>query len=220
MVVLQESPDLSKQRQVGDLDLRQLLHHNPRAAVEFLVEIHHGLGRFHSRHVGDRFAVDQEAQIVRPHSPASGREDTEDQPLRSRVQREHDGVLRPGGGPFQLAALHVVEGDRASVIVLAQPETCEIRDICGAQEAAEFELSPSEVNGDRLRDRREAIRARVVPFDPQRPAAAVNDLSVHRKRTRRSAAPILRDGAHGPRLKIQHTSQFGAAPAARRLRSP
>ena len=143
MVVLQESPHLSKQRQVVDLDLRQLFQRDARAAVEFLVEIHDGLGRLDCA-ARRRWVCRRPAGADRPPTPVLLPDART--PKTSRfaglVQREHDGVLRPLGRAFQLAALHVVERDRPSVIVLAHPEPGEIRDVCRAQEAAQLEAAP------------------------------------------------------------------------------
>jgi hypothetical protein len=216
MVVLQESPHPAEHGKIGDLDFRQLLQRDPRATVEFLVEIDDGLGRFHARHVRDRFAVDQQSQIVRPHPPGAHGEDPEHQPFRRLVERKRDGVFRPFGRAFELTRLHVLQRQHPAVIVLPHPQTGVIRDVRRAQEAAQLELCAHEIDRDRLRNGRERARTGVVPLDPQRPAAAVHDLVVDGERARRRAGPILRDATDVVRLEVQQAGKLRTP--GRRLR--
>jgi hypothetical protein len=109
-----------------------------------------------------------------------------------------------------LRGLHVVEGERGIIAVLAHPQTDKIAHIFGAQIAAEFNGCACKIDRDRLGDRREVIGTIGISLDAYRAETSVNNLVVGEDRAGRPTAPPARHVAGNGSLETQGWFKIGA----------
>jgi hypothetical protein len=109
-----------------------------------------------------------------------------------------------------LRGLHVVEGERGIIAVLAHPQTDKIAHIFGAQIAAEFNGCACKIDRDRLGDRREVIGTVGISLDAYRAVTSMNDFVVGEDRAGRPAAPAAGHGAGNRPLETKCWFEIGA----------
>src|SRR5271157_5337388 len=66
MVILEESPNLAQCHEVVYLDVRKRTYGYSRTVVKLVIKIESGFRPLRFGHVPDRFAIDQQLQIVHP----------------------------------------------------------------------------------------------------------------------------------------------------------
>src|SRR5882672_11234152 len=107
MVILQESPDLSEQRQILDLRLCQFADGDAGSCIELVIGIEGRLLSLDSWCFPNRLAVDEELQIIDPYFARARYQNTESQLLRIGMKRQDNGVFGPIVRALDLSLLHV-----------------------------------------------------------------------------------------------------------------
>lgn len=188
-MILQEAPHLAQHRDVLDLIFGQRRHGDARARVELAILVENRrrdrtLGRVVDRHV-----VHEKLQVVGPHLALPHDEHTKEELACFGIEGQTDRVLGPVGRSPNLSILHVVELKGAARTVLSHPQTGELADVLGAEEAPKLEPLTAEVDRELLCDRAEGARALRVTLDPSGTPARSHDARVEVDGLGRAATP-------------------------------